>query len=275
MTHSQWSLNIQSKVHTSWNLHRLLPADMDFFILLSSLMGIYANPSQSNYAAGCVFQDTLARLRSARGMPRSASLDIGYMRSAGYVARRGADSQAIRDNARKLAPVETEELLEILGHYYDPGLAPLDETRAQLLVGARTAGDYAARGEEPVPATLRPLFAGFNGSRDRDAGTGRADAAQVADHSLLFQQAGGAEERRAVVTAALRVKVARALGVSSEDVDEGKTLADYGTDSLMAVELRSWMRKDFGADVTVFDMTSGKSIKVVGELVVAKAVAPT
>lgn len=271
MTHSQWSLNIQSKVHTSWNLHQLLPKDMDFFILLSSLMGVYANPSQSNYAAGCVFQDTLARLRSAQGMRASVSLDIGYMRSVGYVARRSAESQVIRANARKLAPIETEELLQILDHYCDPALPPLDETHSQLLVGARTARDYAARGEEPMPATLRPLFAGFNNQRDQDAGPGRADASQDADPALLFRQAGGAEERQAVVTDALRSKVARALGVAVEDVDGGKTLADYGTDSLMAVELRSWMRKDFGADVTVFDMTGGKSINAVAELVVAKA----
>lgn len=273
MAHSQWALNLQSKVHTSWNLHQLLPKDVDFFILLSSLMGIYANPSQSNYAAGCVFQDSLARLRSARGMRGSASLDIGYMRSVGYVARRSADSQVIRANARKLAPIETDELLAVLSHYCDPALPPLDGTRSQLLVGARTAGDWAARGEEPLPATLRPLFAGFNGSRGTGAGSGRAEVSQETDHSLLFQQAGSEGERQAVVTAALRGKVARALGVGVEDVDGQKTLADYGTDSLMAVELRSWMRKSFGADVTVFDMTSGKSIEAVGGLVVAKVAA--
>ena len=273
MTHSQWSLNIQSKVDTSWNLHQLLPKDMDFFILLSSVMGIYANPSQSNYAAGCVFQDTLARSRTAQGLRGSVSFDIGYMRSVGYVAQRSADSQVIRANARKLVPIETEEFLEILDHYCDPGLAPLDDTHSQLLIGARTAADYTARGEDPVPATLRPLFAGFNNARRGDAARARADPAQEADPALLFQQAVGAEERQAVVTAALRAKVARALGIAVEDVDVEKTLADYGTDSLMTVELRSWMRKDFGAEVTLFDMMGGKSIKAVGELVVGKAAA--
>jgi len=45
------------------------------------------------------------------------------------------------------------------------------------------------------------------------------------------------------VTAALRVEVARALSIVVEDIDAEKTLADYGTDSLMTVELRSWMAK--------------------------------
>lgn len=244
---------------------------MDFFILLSSVMGIYANPSQSNYAAGCVFQDTLARSRSAQGLHGSVSLDIGFMRSVGYVAQRSADSAVIRANARKLVPIETAEFLEILDHYCDPALPPLDETHSQLLIGARTAGDYTSRGEEPVQATLRPLFAGFNNSRQQDADAKRARAEKAEDHALLFQQASNAEERHAVVTLALRAKVGRALGVTVEDVDAEKTLADYGTDSLMAVELRSWMRKDFGADVTVFDMMSGKSIKAVGEVVIGKA----
>lgn len=271
MTHSQWSSNIQSKVHTSWNLHQLLPKDMDFFILLSSIIGVYGNPSQSNYSAGCVFQDTLARTRSAQGLRGSVSLDIGYMRSVGYVAQRIADSQVIRSNARKLVPIETDEFLNILDHYCDPALPPLDETHSQLLIGARTAADYTARGEEPLPATLSPLFAGFNNAR-RHENNGRGNAeSKGADPSLLFQQAGSAEERHAVVTTALRAKVSLALGVTVKDVDAAKTLADYGTDSLMAVELRGWMRKEFGADVTVFDMMGGKSLNAVGELVVGKA----
>lgn len=84
---------------------------------------IYANPSQSNYAAGCVFQDTLARSRSVQGLHGSVSLDIGYMGSVGYVAQRSADSQVIRANAPKLVPIETDEFLEILDHYCEIGRA--------------------------------------------------------------------------------------------------------------------------------------------------------
>ncbi|KAI7783564.1 uncharacterized protein LA080_011693 [Diaporthe eres] len=196
---------------------------------------------------GCVFQDTLARLRSAQGTRASVSLDIGYMRSAGYVARRGAESQAVRANARRLAPIETDELLGILGCYCDPALPPLDETRSQLLVGARTARDYAARGDEPIPATLRPPFLrGLTACGSRTPAPGAPMHPRMWTLRCCSGQADGVVERQVI------------------------TLADYGTDSLMAVELRSWMRKDLGADVTVFYMTSGKSINAVRELVVAK-----
>ena len=36
----------------SWNLHELMPRDLDFFIMLSSLAGILGNRGQSNYRAG-------------------------------------------------------------------------------------------------------------------------------------------------------------------------------------------------------------------------------
>jgi hypothetical protein len=94
--------------------------------------------------------------------------------------------------------------------------------RLQLL----TTLSYIPRcGEEPVPATLRLLFAGFNNSQHQDAKHACADVAEEADPSLLFQQAGSAEERRTVVTVALRAKVARALGVTVE-VDAEKMFAE-------------------------------------------------
>ena len=51
MTHAQWSKTIRCKVNASWNLHQLLPSDLDFFLLLSSIVGIYGSPGQANYAA--------------------------------------------------------------------------------------------------------------------------------------------------------------------------------------------------------------------------------
>ena len=58
--------------------------------MLSSFAGIFGNYTQSNYAAGCAFQDALAQERRARGLPCSVSIDLGIMRGAGYFAEEGA-----------------------------------------------------------------------------------------------------------------------------------------------------------------------------------------
>lgn len=68
----------------TWNLHELLPRDMDFFIVLSSLAGIIGSVSQGNYAAGNTFQDALIHYRRAKGLA-GTSLDLGIMKSIGYV----------------------------------------------------------------------------------------------------------------------------------------------------------------------------------------------
>lgn len=73
MSFQQWSAAIEAKVAGSFNLHRLLPPqDLDFMIHLSSLAGINGQMASANYAAGCAFQDALARCT-----PSSTSLDIG------------------------------------------------------------------------------------------------------------------------------------------------------------------------------------------------------
>src|ERR1700722_10650329 len=68
----------------SWNLHELLPLNLDFFILLSSLAGIIGSVSQANYAAGNTYQDALVNYRHAKGLP-AQSIDLGLMKGIGYV----------------------------------------------------------------------------------------------------------------------------------------------------------------------------------------------
>lgn len=52
MTHSQYMAAVRPKVQGSWNLHKLLPDDLDFFVMLSSSAGIAGSRGQGNYAAG-------------------------------------------------------------------------------------------------------------------------------------------------------------------------------------------------------------------------------
>ncbi|KAJ5704231.1 Acyl transferase/acyl hydrolase/lysophospholipase [Penicillium malachiteum] len=80
MTFAKWDLAMRSKVKTSWNLHQLLPENLNFFILLSSLAGVVGQVASSNYAGGCTFQDALARYRVCQSQP-AISIDIGWMRN--------------------------------------------------------------------------------------------------------------------------------------------------------------------------------------------------
>ncbi|KAK3329248.1 hypothetical protein B0H66DRAFT_634456 [Apodospora peruviana] len=279
MTHAQWQRTIRSKVDTSWNLHQALPpSTTDFFILLSSIAGIYGTVAQCNYAAGCTFQDHLARLRSTvPDSKTSVSLNLGWMRTIGIIAER-EQYRRYRHDAGDMAPVEAEDLIALLDHYCDPTLSSVDTAHSQLLVGAITPAHFRARGEKVSSGAMsRPLFSGFDSTVLLTGIQTASDAAGqgvtvTLDPAVQFQQAGEDKEARcAVVVGAVKTKLARALGVAAEEIDVGKMLSDYGTDSLMAVELRNWIKRDFGADVAVFDIMGAKSIVAVGELVSARA----
>ncbi|KAF5548225.1 polyketide synthase [Fusarium mexicanum] len=95
ITFQQWELTICSKVDTSKNLHELLPKDLDFFILLSSLAGVVGQMASANYAGGCAYQDALAKHRRAKGQ-NALSLDIGWMSNIGIIAEKEAYS--VRDS---------------------------------------------------------------------------------------------------------------------------------------------------------------------------------
>lgn len=66
-------------------MHELLPKDLDFFVMLSSLAGIIGAISQANYAAGNTYQDQLAYYRRSKGLP-AVSLNLGAIEGTGYVA---------------------------------------------------------------------------------------------------------------------------------------------------------------------------------------------
>lgn len=56
-----------------------------------------------------------------------------------------------------------------------------------------------------------------------------------------------------------------------DDVDSGRPASSYGVDSLMAVELRNWIRKDFDVDIAVFDILGGTTVAGLGRNITTKA----
>lgn len=89
--------------------------------------------------------------------------------------------------------------------------------------------------------------------------------------SVLFRQAENLEAKAAVVVDTMKIKLARALDVAVDGIEEHKTLSDYGVDLLVAEELRNWIRKDFNATVAAFDIMGNATIATVGDTVTARA----
>lgn len=54
--------------------------------------------------------------------------------------------------------------------------------------------------------------------------------------------------------------LSNALAISIQDIDSSKPLHAYGVDSLLAVEMRNWLKRELDADLAVFDIMGVESI---------------
>jgi acyl carrier protein len=267
MTYAQWALTINSKVQSSWNLHSQLPQELDFFVLLSSLAGICGTVAQSNYAGGCSAQDALARCRTAAGQ-KAISFDVGWMRNIGIIAEKES-YQRNRQQAADMQQIDDIELMALLSIYCDPGLPLLAVSKSQILIGLLTPADFLLQGQTPPQMHERPLFGSF--SHVVGEAISEASASVAENPGTLFRLAKETDVRIQIVIRALAVKLARAMSISPDDVEPSKPLTNYGVDSLMAVELRNYIGREFQATVAVFDIMGGVPISSIGDLVVERS----
>lgn len=257
---------IKPKVQGSWNLHTLLPSDLDFFILLSSGAGVTGNRGQANYCIGNTYQDALAQYRVFKGL-KGIALDLGMILSVGFAA----ENDDVMGNLRAsgFSAIREEEYLAILDYVCNPALPLQSALKSQVATGMETPAALKNKGIEEPFWMRDPLFRTFyqmgtsttNGDEDVDA----------VDYEKLLATAESLAAAEAVVCEGLVNKFCRALSIEAEEVDTGKPMHAYGVDSLVAVELRSCFAKEMGAEVAVFDIMGSGSIRDLVGIVAGKS----
>jgi hybrid polyketide synthase/nonribosomal peptide synthetase ACE1 len=99
MTIEEMHTVINPKVLGSMNLHNIFRTTrLDFFILLSSAIGITGNVGQCNYAIANLYMHGLAAQRRKNGLAASVIV-IGVILGVGYVTRE--TSQSLQENLKR------------------------------------------------------------------------------------------------------------------------------------------------------------------------------
>jgi NADP-dependent 3-hydroxy acid dehydrogenase YdfG len=270
MTLQDFNIPLAPKVAGSWNLHTALPQSLDFFILLSSIATQICNLGQSNYTAGNSYQDALARHRILNHQ-RATVLDLGMILSVGYVAENEAD---LVTHLRHMGAegMREEELHAILNEACKPSPSPSSLTlpKSQISLGLQLPETRALAGDEYCDWMSDPLVRHLHQIRSHNDADASDNAAQV-NYAVLLANAGSAEEAGEIVYEGLKGKLVKALNISAEEVDPNKALHNMGVDSLVAVELRTWILRQFQADVAVFDLMEVGSLRGLCGMVVGRS----
>lgn len=259
MTYEDWIISTHSKATGSWNLHKVLPSDLDFFVLLSSINGIFGGRAQANYAAGNTFKDALAHYRIAHGM-KAISIDLALMVAEGVVAKNEFLLSSVR-RIGHIMEIAQEELIALLDYYCDPNLQLLSDVDSQILVGIETPSAVLAKGIDLHHSIRRPMFRHLFRmvSENVKIESKNADNTKI-DRAVLLKNSESQDQAAALVSEWFSGKVGQVLGLSRLDIDPNKPVPAYGVDSLVAIDLRNWLEREIGADIAVFELMGNMSL---------------
>ena len=260
MSHETFQTAVKPKVQGSWNLHELLPLDLEFFILLSSATGVLGNRSQANYAAGNTYQDALAKHRVSKGLP-AATIDLGTVLSVGYVAE-NLDKTMITKHLGTILEVLREDEIHTLIEYLMDPRSNLTQDTCQLVTGLTDLNMYRQRGVPPPTYLNYPLFTHLRTASSSRTHTGGEDPSFIVQS--LLSAATSVDEASTIIANAIRAKLSSLLAIPLDDIDPGKSVSSNGVDSLVAMEFRTFLVKELGADIPLLDIMGTMSVIVLG-----------
>ncbi len=232
-TVDDWTETFAPKIRGTWNLHRLLPPSLDFFVLASSLVGVMGNASQAAYAATSSFQDAFANYRLARGLP-AVTIDLGMVTGIGYIAKHGSVEASLLGAG--FEPILEDECMAIFEAAIAQPFRPVGRGNivTGLGLGRYSGGDF-----------LKPMFQHPEFSHARQyarlaagqetGGPGGAGSATARRVGEVLRTAKSLAEAQEHILDAVRRKLASLLAVQVDDIHTTRTMNSYGLDSLIAV----------------------------------------
>ena len=211
------------KVYGAWNLHTATAGQpLDWFCSFSSAAALIGSPGQGAYAAANSWLDAFSSWRRAQGLPGTA---IAW----GAWGQIGRGTALAEDAGIAIAPDEGAYAFEALLRH-DRGYAGYAP-----ITGAPWLATFAARS---------PFAEAFRSTGETTTGTGRLRA--ELDGLPVDEWA-----------AKLRHVIADQVGVIlRRSVDPDRPLAEYGMDSLGALELRTRIENETGIRISATGITT-------------------
>ncbi|KAF1988100.1 ketoacyl-synt-domain-containing protein, partial [Aulographum hederae CBS 113979] len=254
MAPDQFHEVVRPKVQgTQYLVKYLPPSSLDFFVMLSSVVGIIGGPSQGNYVAASTFQDSYARHLTSIGEPVT-SLDLGWIQGAGYVEENAVASAFVSKNGMK--PVPLDNFFQALA--YAIKHKPTTPERSQIMVGlSHTLNNRFLR---------VPRFSFLQVRQSLSTGTSAAGPTATQSFQQSLKTCKSYEAAITFISQKLLEKVSTLMAIPLSNLKLEASVSDYGIDSLIAIEIRNWMRQELGCNLGTFEILGSTSIFNLGEL---------
>ncbi|KAI9925439.1 hypothetical protein MW887_005820 [Aspergillus wentii] len=258
MTYTDWTESTASKIQGSWNLHRLLPQNLDFFITLSSVASVIGNIAQANYSAGNGFMDALTTYRRKKNLA-GTTINIGLVTDGGAVTEVRSEKER-EEKYRNLTgtTISKNELQVILKVILKGKTASGDIIPPQVIAGI--ADNLARDGYITTSWQLDRKFDHRIKSAAAENGKDGKDGI-----SKMISESENIADATKVVEQGLKEYVAAAMTASADSIDTERPLNALGVDSLKAVELQGWVLREMKSEISSFDILSSMPMSRLSE----------
>ncbi len=247
MTEEEFTAGLAAKVDVAVRLAQVFGRErLDFVLFFSSINSFSKWPGQSNYSAGCVFEDAFAQRLAAAWPCRVRVVNWGYW-SVGALA---SEKYRFLMARKGLGSIELPGAMQVLDRLLAGPLPQLVYLNAS---GARAFEGISVKSGERSPEAL---------ARDRER-----RLAEVAEGMGAPREAAASR-----LLAYLRLRVAEILGVDEASLDSRSRpfadalLGEFGMDSLSSNSLRNALRQEVGVDVPVQRIIGEKVHRIVDAL---------
>lgn len=259
MTYDEYITVIESKVQGAWNFHKALEnRRLDFFVAISSAAGAVGNRGQAAYSAANTYLNAFVQYRCRLGLPAS-SIDLTAVSDAGYLAENLDAAAEVAKNLGSDSICEAE-VLALLEAAINGRLA--SACNNHTITGVRITPSMPFWTSDAKFKHLR-LAA--------EAAMAEDSVAQTVSFNTALKAARSVEEAQNVVCEGLLSKLPSVLMLEAEDMDITRSLSNYALDSLVAIEVRNYITREFEANLQVLELLSSGSIETLAKTICMKS----
>lgn len=139
----------------------------------------------------------------------------------------------------------------------------------QVVMGLSTGGQLQKL-EAADPYWFRDLrFAVVRQLNRQDTTTGGSDGRR--NWKSIFAAITSDDDIYNTLLAGVLEGISSITKLNSDNLDPRKSLPHYGIDSLLAIEIRTWLVREFQADMSIFDIVSNDSLSAFVRKIIAKS----
>lgn len=278
MSNSAWHTGIQPKLVGSFNLHHALlgkDADLEFFLMTSSVSGSVGTATESNYCAANGFLDAFARYRRRLGKP-ATSVGLGMISEVGYLHENPEiEALLLRKGIQALPEEEFIQIIDLAltGRGLTDEYTYDESSLSHILTGLELFGLLEMRkkgfeGNNPVMADPRACVLAATLDISDDSTQNKQLSNLPAELVKVLEASRENETLLEVVLGIVKKRFSNLVLIPLDQVDVVKPLGEYGMDSMIAAEFRTWFYQTFKVDVPFLELLSKSvSVKSLSEMV--------